>query len=441
MYLSVKEDSKERTINIKKNISWNLILKAVSLLISFMLLPMTIHYLSVVEYGVWITLFTVMNWINLMDVGIGLGIRNKLAEAVSKEDINGIRAYISIGCVSAIIMGVGFWGVFYYGIQFIDFQKVFNTNMISNSDLYQATLYAGIFIIITFVFSIINQFYYAFQKAAFVGLMQIIHGLIMLTIVYFLTLQNEHKMIYFIFSFGVATIISKVGFFGYFFIQQRNIFPKVKYIETKKVKEVLCLGTRFFVLQLATVVIFSSSSMFITGFLGPEYVQSYDVIFRIFNVIPVLHSLAVTPLWSAYTDAYTKKDFIWIKKILKKLNLLMIPIIILAFIIGMNIDFIIIMWIGIKIDYSIQLLFLMGLYAVTFTWSNNYAYLLNGISKLSVQLVGWTVSAFMILPLNIMFLKILNMEAEGVILSIICCLLINGIIAPIYTYKILNTNS
>ena len=81
----------ERSQNVKKNIIYSIILKAVGVGLTFILLPLTVHYLTEIEYGIWVTLFSVMNWVNMMDMGIGLGLRNKLAEAVAIDDKYSIR--------------------------------------------------------------------------------------------------------------------------------------------------------------------------------------------------------------------------------------------------------------------------------------------------------------------------------------------------------------
>ena len=49
---------------VKRSIIYNFLLKFVSIGLSFLLIPLTINYLTITEYGIWITLFTVMNWVN-----------------------------------------------------------------------------------------------------------------------------------------------------------------------------------------------------------------------------------------------------------------------------------------------------------------------------------------------------------------------------------------
>ena len=89
-----------RNKNVKKNILWSFALKALSVGLSFLVLPLTVNYLTAVEYGVWVTLFSVMNWVNMLDMGIGLGLRNRLAEAVAEQDGHLVRCYMSAGIFS-----------------------------------------------------------------------------------------------------------------------------------------------------------------------------------------------------------------------------------------------------------------------------------------------------------------------------------------------------
>ncbi|MDE5975352.1 MAG: hypothetical protein K2G69_02250, partial [Muribaculaceae bacterium] len=57
------------------------LVKGISILTSFLLVPLTLGYLRPVEYGIWMTLSSILVWINYFDIGLGNGLRNKLAEA------------------------------------------------------------------------------------------------------------------------------------------------------------------------------------------------------------------------------------------------------------------------------------------------------------------------------------------------------------------------
>ena len=408
-----------RSINVKRNIVYSFLLKFLSIGLSFILLPLTVHYLTEVEYGIWITLFTVMNWVNFLDMGLGLGLRNKLAEAVSKNNLNEIKIYLSTGIFVMIGMGSILLVIFVISIQLVDMQFIFNTKMISEQDLYISTLCTGIFVIVAFVLSVINQIYYAYQRAAITGAIQIVHNLIMLGIVYYLTLQSTHKLFYFVLSFGIAILLSRLVFIFIFFYKNRNILPKFEYVKLTFLKNICNLGIKFFIIQLTCIVMFSSSNILITQCLGPEYVRSYDVVFKIFSIITMVHGLILSPLWSAYTDAYIKKDFFWMKKKKKKMMYIMIPIIIISLLLVWKIEFIISFWLGDNLIVIPEFLTIcVALLIVINCWTNIWATFVNGIGKIDIQLYGNLFSAITMIPLAWFFMTQIGTAGMALAISI-----------------------
>ena len=85
----------ERTIKAKKNIIASLLVKMLSIIISLLLVPVTLNYLNSYEYGVWLTLSSILVWINYFDIGLGNGLRNRLTEALAIGDYEKGRIYIS----------------------------------------------------------------------------------------------------------------------------------------------------------------------------------------------------------------------------------------------------------------------------------------------------------------------------------------------------------
>lgn len=426
-----------RSRNVKKNIVYSFLLKFFSIGLSFILLPLTVHYLTEVEYGIWVTLFTVMNWVNFLDMGLGLGLRNKLAEAVSKNNLNEIKTYLSTGIFAMIGMGCILLVIFLIGINLVKMQSIFNTKAISEQELYISTLFTGIFVIIAFVLSVINQIYYAYQKAAITGAIQILHNLIMLSIVYYLTLQSTHKLFYFVFSFGISVLLSKIVFIIDFFRKNKNVIPQIKDLKLDKLKNISGLGIKFFVIQIVCIAMFSSSNILITQCLGPEYVRSYDIVFKVFSFITMAHGLICAPLWNAYTDAYVKRDFVWIRSIVKKMIYIMIPIIMGCLILIWNIEWIIKIWIrDTNILIPEYLTIFMGLYVIMSCWNNIWSYFLNGIGNINIQLYVSVISVLIMLPLSWHLMKAIGVS--GMICAIFISLFLSGIPQMIQVINIIN---
>lgn len=425
-----------RTENVKKNIIISFILKALGVGISFLTLPLTVHYLTEVEYGIWVTLFSVMNWVNMMDMGIGLGIRNKLTEAVSLNNRNDIKMYVSTGIAAMSVLGAVFLVVFFIGTQFLDMQNVFNTSVLSSVELYRVTLWAGVFVIAGFSISIINQFYYAYQQPSTTGSINLLNGVLMLGFIYLLTLQTDHKLLYFVFAVGVSSVLSKGIYIVLFFREHYEAMPGIKYIVWNRLKGISSLGIKFFVIQICCIFGFSFSNILITQLLGPEYVRTYDVIFKIFSFSVMIQNLALSSLWSAYTDAYVKKDYGWIKRIFKKSfygsTVIALGIILISFFI----DDIIFLWLHMKFNYSIYLVYFAAIYHIMELYAGVNCMLLNGLSKIDIQMYAWIISAIIIVPGAWYFTQALGMKSEGVLLSLVLSMLVLTIILPIQVRQI-----
>ena len=60
--------------------------KPLSMIISYIYVPIALDYLGVEKYGIWSTILTILSWISYLDIGIGNGLRNRLTESINKKD-------------------------------------------------------------------------------------------------------------------------------------------------------------------------------------------------------------------------------------------------------------------------------------------------------------------------------------------------------------------
>jgi O-antigen/teichoic acid export membrane protein len=85
---------------IYTNIAYSLVLKGVSVFISFFSVRISLDFLSQSEYGVWLTIMSVLNWITLLDLGFGSGLRNNLSEALAENNMERARKLVSTAYIS-----------------------------------------------------------------------------------------------------------------------------------------------------------------------------------------------------------------------------------------------------------------------------------------------------------------------------------------------------
>lgn len=89
-----------RTQKLKSNIVLSILLKGVSVLVTFLLVPATIDYVDSEVYGIWLTLSAILMMFQILDIGIASGLKNKLTEALAAGDMKSARSLVSTSYVS-----------------------------------------------------------------------------------------------------------------------------------------------------------------------------------------------------------------------------------------------------------------------------------------------------------------------------------------------------
>jgi len=219
------------------------------------------------------------------------------------------------------------------------------------------------------------------------------------------------------------------------------MLPSTKFFRLDKIREISQLGVKFFIIQMAVLIIFATDNIIITQVLGPAEVTPYNVVFKLFSVIMVGQGILMAPLWSAYTEAFQKGDYKWIKDTLRKLNMLMIPVIVGVILLIIFARDIIHIWVGPDIRFPTMLVILMGVYTIIVTWNAVYAVFVNGVGKIEPQMYSAIIAGLINIPLSIYLAKNLGMGISGIILGTIISLSLFAIIGPVQTYYILNKES
>ena len=86
------------------NIAGSILIKGWNCIVQLLLVPITLNCLNQYEYGIWLTINSILLWIDQFDIGLGNGLRNKLAEALAKGDKEKARRLVSTTFMMLIII-------------------------------------------------------------------------------------------------------------------------------------------------------------------------------------------------------------------------------------------------------------------------------------------------------------------------------------------------
>lgn len=427
--------SKDRTRNYLRQIKGAVVYRAVAMAASFLAVPLMIQYLGQEQFGIWSTLLTVMSWIIFFDLGVGNGLRNKVAESIAKNEINEASSYVA-SCYTLIgLIAFAIWGVVTSASYFLSWQSIFNTNAISEADLGQTVRIAAFFIVLNFWIGLIAALLGAVQRTSLLALGQLVTNLLILVLIAILSKTTEASISHLAFAYGISLVSANILLSLSFYQAHPELRPRIR-LDKRHVRPMLSAGLQFFMIQLAVLIIFTTDKMLITQLFGPQFVTQYEVVFKLFSIITFAHTIISAPLWSAYTDAYHRNDFEWIRQMLRKQLLIFAAIALAVFLLSLSAKKIIEVWIGSQLEVSSILIFFMGMLVLISSWNNIFAMFVNGIGEVRLQLYTSMVAMCLNIPLSIFFAKYTELSVTGVVAGTICSLLLAAVVLPLQVNRL-----
>jgi O-antigen/teichoic acid export membrane protein len=435
--LNYFKEGNVRSAKIKRNVLATFIIKGLGILVGLIAVPLTIHYINPTRYGIWITLSSMMAWFGYFDIGLGNGLRNRFAEAVAAGEYKLARTYISTSyAILSIFIGV-ILVLFFCINPFLNWSKILNTPADMETELFYLVNIVFILFCIQFVLQLITSVYIADQKPAKASLFQFSYNVVILIVIYILTKTTTGNLLKLGVTLSLTPVIVYIISSVLVYKTEYKIYaPSFKFIQFKYARDLLNLGVQFFIIQVMILVVFTTSNLIIAQLFGPAQVTPYNIAYQYFSLIIIAFSIIITPFWSAYTEAYAKLDFDWIKRSVKNLLLIWVGFIFLTILMILLANFAYKIWVGKEINIPIQVTILLGLFVTLWNWNIIFTYFLNGTGKIRLQLYYYITIGLINIPLAVFLGK--EIGIPGVIWSMIICLSFGAIISPIQYYKIIN---
>jgi len=430
----------DRSQKVVRNIVLSFGAKGGNILIGLILVPMLINYITPVQYGIWLTVSSIVAWMNFFDIGMGNGLRNKLANAVAMDQYDEARKYVSTTYAVLAIVSVSVFLVFSFINRFIDWNSLLNIPASLEVDLSVIIMIVLASFCLQFVIQTVGIVLTATHQPAKIAVVTFFSQLLILFIVFFIKrfFAPDLKLLV-IFLTGVPIVVMLAASVYFYRGRLAPFMPSFKNIDFSCAKPLLTLGGTFFLIQMGALVLFQTDNIIITRLLGPESVTNFNIAFKLFSIITMGFTIIVTPFWSAFTDAYAKNDFAWIRKSVKWIRTTCLAFSLAAVVLWQLAPWIYKAWVGDAITIAPSLTFSMMLYTIVFMWQTGHVFLLNGIGKIKLQLLLVVLSALLNIPLAVVLGKMFGVA--GITIASTTLFVVMGIIFYMQTEKIINRNA
>jgi O-antigen/teichoic acid export membrane protein len=338
--------------------------KAINILITLILTPLLLNYLGDIQFGIFSTIYSFYIINNILDLGLGMYLQNKIPELTYSEDK--LLLHRAISTVFFALTGIALLLL----IIFMVFEKnIYWSTIFKSANASEALKSVRLFAycwVIYLPFSMVQKIRIGHQESYKTDIWITI-GNILGLVICFVFVELKYAPEYFILAiFGSNALINFIHFINYFY-SNSTLLPTWKLLDKALFKRFFKESFVYFTIQTSALILISSDSILIAHFLDVTHVTTYTLLYRMFGLCILPVSLVVSPIFYSLNDAFARNDIQWIRKSSRKVLSLLIPIsILMGLILVFTSNTIISFWIKRDIFFPFDILLSFGWLVVVF---------------------------------------------------------------------------
>ena len=363
--------------------------RGIQILTSLITVPLTLHYLGVERYGMWMTISATIAMFSFADLGIGNGLLNAISESHGRGDRDSAAKYVSSAFFTligiALVIGAGFALAY----PLVPWARVFNvSSLVAGSEAGPAVaVFVGSFLI-SIPLGVVQRVRMGYQEG-FIDSIWAAGGSIFGFAAVLFAVRLNASLPWLVASMAAAPTLVQLVNAGFLFGRKYPwLRPRLSGVDKAAASRVMRTGGYFFILQIAGAVAYQSDSIILAQMLGPQAVTQYAIPMKLFSLTPMVLGFAYAALWPAYGEAIARGDVEWARVTLKRslgVGLgIAVPVSALIVLLGRPI---IAWWVGPAVVPTYLVLIAMGLWAAMGAVNGSISSFLNGAGVLRFQAI------------------------------------------------------
>lgn len=425
-----------RTKKLKSNILLSILLKGVSVAVTFLLVPATIDYVDSEVYGVWLTLAALFMWFQILDIGLAPGLKNKLTEALAVEDYDKGRSLVSTTYLAVGMIFIPLSVILYFSLPLISWTSLLNVSASYEQSILQGLRVIAVMICIQMMANVIVSVLAAYQRVAFSQSFLVIGNVLAYILILILskTVAGSLTLLIFVLA-GAPILVTIVGSIVLYRGFCRAVRPSWRYVRFSLVKELLSLGSKFFLINIQWVVVYQTSNILISHVSSPEMVTAYNIAYRYISLTLVVYTNVTYSLWTAYTDAYAKGDRPWMVNMRRKMNRLLMMCLLLCFVFAAVSVPVYDLWIGDKAVIPLAMTWWVAVTIAAKCFMQLNETFTIGVGKIYLETFVMLGGALIYIPATLLLSRFMGQYAVLAVQTVLY--LIYGIVCYVQTNKLL----
>lgn len=400
----------------------NIVSKALSLLVLYASVSLTIGYLGPERFGIWMTLASFISLLGFLDFGISSGLVSEVALTSARAPIESLRRLITHALLLLTGVGAVLTGLLLLVVTLSPLAEVFNVNRaIDPLELRSGAQTLAILIGLGLPVVGLQRIFLGLQRAFFYHLLAALGSVVSLVLLVFMSRAHAPIPALLLGTYGVQ-LAATLPLLAVLFVDRLvGTFDRAQFVE--HTKGLVRHGALFFVLSIGTAIVWDADYIILTKILGAEAVAVYAVGVRLFQLVEQPLQMANAPLWSAYTDALVRGSHSFLRQTLVRAVVLSFAAAAVGSVLLLALsDTLVRLWIQKAVVLPASLLVVMALWAPVRAAGNAFAMYLNGVRVVRAQVIVVIILCVVALPLKILGVYLLGIT--GIVVATLTAYLI-----------------
>ena len=382
----------ERTRRIRLSLLTSLLFRPLAFITPMIAIPLYLSYLGKARYGLYESVTALAAWLGMSNLGLGMGLMNRLIECDVSGDRHGARISTSTFTVAMGTIVLASSAVFSIAVWFVPWHHVLGTDdPAARAEATTSVWIAGLLTFLGMFCSLPAIIYAGYREThrynVWDGVTKVGTLIACLLVVRWPGLGVPGVLLA---SFAVPTLIGLVNFTDILVREKPWLRPSLRLFDWRVLKWMASQGVLMFALQMGTVLLFQTDKLIIAAGLNSEEVTRYAILGRMFLIGYGVFLLFLTPIWPAMGEAVRRNDLAWVSTSVRRMSLLGMG---MMFAVGATLlvargpmSGVLARWAGGPVNVSSSLVIAMTATFVTRAWVDSRSIVLNATGVLMPQI-------------------------------------------------------
>ena len=296
---------------IIRNTAWNFFSRLIHLPINILLIPFIIHHVGEARYGIWVALFAFVDYVSLLDFGIGAATIKYVADYHTSRDIKKIGQVIATTSLLNLIFMTPLVAAYFWA------EGILNFFPISTRDLAEA-LFVFRWILVIFAVgqfaSVFRNILIGLQHFPIQNLCEIIYivAYALATMAVLGSGAGLRGMIIMLFCLRCGLAVSQISCVFKFL---PGLLQGCGQIDVVMARSLLRFGMKLQLSSLAGLINFQLDKLLIGHFLKMEFVAYYELGAKLAMLVRLIPSVLMGPLLPASAELAVRTDTVKLKEL------------------------------------------------------------------------------------------------------------------------------